>query len=281
MITRPQESIEVILHRLNDAHWYQAIRGKTREHVAWLQSVTRYTKEAPKGIGLKLWMEQKGPEEAERLKQEGAIRGSAVHEALHILADGGVVKLRGYTREIAEHILSVKKWYDDIQPQFVATEEIVYNVDEKVAGTMDLRYVIPAKTCEALKIPKEAIREEIDGIHVAQDHKTSKALYEEHWLQANKYGYLRNDMGVDPTVGVPVEWIALLRTNSRHKCGYEFVIEPLCETRLQVFDCLKTVVDHFDPKDAPHFPKPLPESVTLYGNEQPAANGRHASNGRS
>jgi len=63
--------------------------------------------------------------------------------------------------------------------------------------------------------------------------------------------------------------------SSRHKVGYEFVLEKISEARLRVFDCLKEVVNHFDPKDGPVFPKPLPAEISLYSEYQPSRNGRH------
>lgn len=270
-------AVEVILHKLESGHWYEAISSETRQRIKWLTSVTRYTKEAPKP-GLMKWMAEKGPAEAERIKIEGGIRGNAVHRAQEMLANGRPVYLKDYSREVAEHILAYRNWYEDFDPMFVSTEEIVYNLDEGVGGTSDLRYVLGEKSCEKLKIDPKHIDPDVGGIHVINDLKTSKALYEENFLQVNKYAHMRNDMGIDPGVGVPVEWISLLRTNSKHKRKYEFVIEPLCQKRLEVFNCLKRVVDHFDPQTEPYFPKPLPEVVQLYEAE-PSRNG-HARNGR-
>jgi hypothetical protein len=269
--------IEVILHKLPSGHWYEAIRSKTRERIKWCNSVTRYTKHV---ISKQLfdWAVEKGKAEAERIKVEGGMRGTAVHRAQERLAAGMSVPLKDYSREVAEHIVAYKNWYDDIDPQFVETEEIVYDPASLegdgpgVAGTLDLRYVLTAAACEKLKIDKKHIREEIDGIHVVNDLKTGKGLYEEDAIQVNAYAHMRNDIGIDPDVGVPVEWISLLRTNSRHKRGYEFVIEPLSEARKKAFDCLKVYVDHVDPQLEPYFPKPLPEVIQLY-SEDPV-NGR-------
>lgn len=257
--------VDVVLHKLESGHWYEAINRKTRQRVKWLTSVSRYTSQAPKGIPFMKWLADKGWEEAERIKREGGIRGTAVHRAQEILANGGEVRLRDFSREVAEHIVSYANWYEDYQPQFVATEEIVYDLDQGLGGTFDLLYVIPADVCEKrLKLTSKEIRDDIEGILVLNDLKTGRSIYPEALLQVNKYAFLKNNMGPDPDVGVPIEWVSILRTNSKHKRRYEFVIEPICENRLRVFDCLKEVVDYLDPQKEPWFPKPLPETVQLY-----------------
>lgn len=229
------------------------------------------------------WMLEKGKAEAERIRNEGGMRGNHVHRAMEQLAAGQAVSLKDLPRESAEHVLSVRNWYEDIKPLFIATEEIVVDLESLkgdapgLAGTSDLRYVIPAAVCEKLKIPADKIRPEIDGIHVLNDLKTSKALYEGDFLQVNRYAHMHNDMGIDPDVGVPVEWISLLRTNSKHKRGYEFVIEPISQARREVFDCLKRYVDHVDLQKEPYFPKPLPASIQLF---EPEPQNGHRSNRR-
>lgn len=255
--------ITVERQSINSMHWYEAIREGTRDHVAWLLSVTHYTGHAPKGNFLLKWYADLGWDKAEETKKAKGKIGSEVHNLQEKLDWGEEVETKYLNPIVAWHLKTYADWVNDIMPQFVANEEIVHSLDEGVAGTADKRYVLPAKTAEKLKVPKDQINEEIDGIHVLHDSKTGKALYEDNWLQANKYADLRNQMGTDPEVGVPVEWVALLRTNTRHKCGYEFVVQPISDQRTQVFNCLKSVVDHYYPMSEPKFPAQPPRKLKL------------------
>jgi hypothetical protein len=257
------DKIVVERQTVNSMHWYEALREHSREHIAWLLSVTHYTKNLPKGDFLLKWYADLGWDKAEQTKIERGRIGSEVHDGQERMDWGEEIDTKHLHPEVAWHLKTYADWYDTYLPQFVSNEETVHSLEEGVAGTLDKRYVLQAKVCEKLKIAREHIREEIDGIHVLHDSKTGKALYEDNWIQANKYADLRNQMGIDPEVGVPVEWIALLRTNTKHKCGFEYVIEPISETRTKVFNCIKTVTDYLQPMKEPKFPVSPPRKLKL------------------
>lgn len=247
----------VVRHDVGGRHWYEALRGDTRERIGWLASVTHYCGQLPKGELFERWLAEKGWDQAEKIKKEAGERGSNVHAGIECLLRGATLPLADFTEKEWHHLRAFVNWVEDFQPVFEGCEEIVYDLDEGVAGTVDHRYTLPKEIVQArLKVAGL-----VEDLHVLGDVKTGKALYEENYLQVNKYAHLHNRLHPANAVS----HYALLRTHSKHRRHYEYVVEPLSAARLQAFDALKTVVDHVEPATVPTFPEALPETLALPG----------------
>lgn len=252
-----QAEVEVIRHEIGGRHWYEAIRTETRERIKWLTSVTHHTGKLPKGEFFNQWLMENGPEEAERKKNHGAERGNNVHTGIERMIQGEAIELADFTEEEWLHLRAFVNWVEDFEPEFLGTEEIVYDLDQGVAGTADHRYRLSQEVLQTrLKLKKQ-----LGDLLILGDVKTGKNLYEENHLQGNKYAFMHNKLHPEEAV----THYSLLRTNSKHKRKYEYVLEPISPEKLAVFDHLKRVVDHIEPDLEPRFPEPLPETLSLPG----------------
>lgn len=90
------------------------------------------------------------------------------------------------------------------------------------------------------------------------DVKTSSAIYRNHVIQAQAYALLFNEGNDDK-----IDQVAVLRTGSRHKCGYEFKTYELCPRTAKIFTCLHFIDFDLDNSMEPNFPKEAPSELIL------------------
>lgn len=235
----PTSDEEVRLYEVNDAHWYYHVSKEI-----WMKSVTAITGVYPKGYGFYAWLARQGSlENADQEKDAGGDRGSAFHSGAVEMQTGETIRQKDYPPDAWEHLISLKAWHDKYQPENIAIESVVYNLRRRVAGTLDYACYL-------------------DGVPTIIDYKTSKYIYESARIQSDQYGWLWNQLGREPKI----EQVGVVRTGSKHKCGYEFWVEPISERRKKLFNCLHWIQHDFDPTMEPKFPKEPPKELSLESN---------------
>ena len=185
----------------------------------------------PKGEGFARWLGAAASfEDAERIKNEAAARGTKVHQACAELVAGKKLSIADYSSSEWQMIKSFVAWNEEAQPQFLASELFVVSKEIEVAGTLDLLCLI-------------------DGKKGVVDIKISSAIYASHFLQisfyAKAYCEQTKDAGEVET--------AILRLGSKHRCGYEYVKEK--KPWLESFDdflAVKRIFHNENPKLIPN-----------------------------
>lgn len=166
-----------------DERWYvKSITDKKTglpEH-KFVPSVTWIAGFYPKGIPFYKWLAQKGWDEAEAIKQAAGDKGSKVHQAIADLIDDKEVKMdakypnptTGQEEELKveeyEAIMSFTNWFNLINPEVIARENVVFNENQDYAGTIDL-------LCR------------IDGDLWIIDFKTGQYIWPEYEIQISAY----------------------------------------------------------------------------------------------
>lgn len=175
----------------------------------YLPAVTWILGAYPKGYGLIKWMMEKG-EEAERLRDKAATKGTKIHNAVADLLRGKkVTKDDKYWNEITEeeekltfdewrYINWFTDWYKAVKPdQIIAIETIVYSLKHGYAGTIDLICIIDKKVWLI-------------------DLKTGNSIYPTHALQIKAYKEAvqeRNTLKIDK--------LGLLHLGARNQLHYK------------------------------------------------------------
>ena len=154
-----------------DERWYQ--KGNK-----FVPSVTWIAGHYPKGVAFYKWLADKGWDEAEAIKNAAGDRGSKVHQAIDALINKKSVKmddkfsvdgeLQELTPEEYEVVMSFASWFNEVKPEVVKSEFVVWNEERNYAGTVDL-------LCK------------INGELWLIDYKTSQNLWPEHELQVSAY----------------------------------------------------------------------------------------------
>jgi hypothetical protein len=225
--------IEIVKKEQDNSHYY-FVNGD------FYPSVTRILDEAaPMPYSLRDWLAKNTPEQQEEIKNVSLGLGSKMHDAYERLLNGMELNLaQDYpTSKEKKHIMSFIQWFHDTAPQTICTEEVVASPTYHYAGTLDYACMI-------------------NGELWIIDFKTSAAIYYNYELQVSAYKQAYEEM-----YGVKVAHVGVVRTNTKHKCGYEFkeVTRPFGE--------FKNVYDTYISMNG-GIPKPplmnvYPEKVTL------------------
>lgn len=122
-------------------------------------------------------------------RDDAADRGTAVHKAFELLAEGTVPKLRDFPVEFRGYVQAMATWWLEFEPKVLHTELMVASWVHQYAGRMDLLA-------------------EVDGRVGVIDLKTSRAVRDSHHLQTAGYriavvesGYPTPDFGAILRVG--------------------------------------------------------------------------------
>jgi hypothetical protein len=156
--------------------WYvKEVGGKE----TFVPSVTWICDYLPKGVGFYKWLANKGWDEAEALKASAADKGSKVHNAIARLLDGFEVKIderfpnsdgveEDLRPEEYEAIMSFVDWFNEVKPEILAHDMVVWGEKDSYAGTLDL-------LCR------------IKGEAWLVDFKTSQSVWPSHHIQVTAY----------------------------------------------------------------------------------------------
>lgn len=161
-----------------DERWY--IKTLDDETIIEYPSVTWIADHYPKGIGFYKHIADKGWDNAEAIKNAAGVRGSKVHHGISLLLLGNELniddklpnpqtgELEPITLEEYEALMSFAAWHKEAKPKMLANEMVVFNEEERYAGTCDF-------ICE------------IDGERWLIDFKTSKDIWPSYELQLSAY----------------------------------------------------------------------------------------------
>lgn len=187
---------EIVRKEFDNSHYYW-VNGE------YFPGVTAILDEAaPTPWALKNWMLNNTPESADEIRTTTKDFGSKMHEAYQKLLLGMELDLVNDYPSVKEkkHLMSFQKWFTGFAPDLTSLkpEHTVASVAYKFAGTLDLACY---KGGELWII----------------DFKTTTGIYFSHELQLAAYGQAYREM-----YGTKLAHIAVLRTGTRHKDGFEF-----------------------------------------------------------
>lgn len=186
--------IDIVRKEIDDTHYY-FVNGE------FYPGVTSIIEEAaPTAFGLKQFFLNNTPESANEISKTSLALGSKMHDAYEKLLNGVELSLTNdyQTTKEKQHLLSFAQWFEDFKPLKIQTEQTVASIKYKYAGTLDC-------LCEK------------DGETWLIDFKTSAGIYWSYEIQVAAY-----KQAVLETLGINVNRMAILRTGTKHKSGYEF-----------------------------------------------------------
>ena len=283
-VVASQERGNVILlcHEIGDRHWYEAIDKKTKKRIKWLSSVTHYTGKLPEDkTGLLKHYGKLGYEGAQADMKACGVIGTKSHKAEELLNKGEELLREDYQEDVwGPHLVPYTAWAKRMKPEFLSSEELVYDIELGLSGTLDCCVRFPPDVCRKMKIPEKDIG---DGIVAVGDSKTARSgIRESMFFQVNKYLYMRNN---NSKKGDPLaEWVFLINTNTDHRtetvrvlkngrtsvagpsesgAGYQMILMKASLDMNIIFDSFKPVVDYFYPEKEPKIPIELPNTLSI------------------
>src|SRR3990167_540103 len=171
---------------LDERHYFKPIQNPTTgvPEITAVPSVTWIISYWPNKF-LEEWRAKKGYEDAEEVKIAAGDRGSAVHEAIDIILQGEEFRIdtkvqdkrrstptetvmRELTFEELVGVQSFIAWRDEVKPEIIAHEIVVFSDIHGYAGTVDL-------VCR------------IDGVPYVIDFKTGKTTQRTWSMQVSAY----------------------------------------------------------------------------------------------
>jgi hypothetical protein len=184
------------------------------------------------------WRGEIGNELADQKMNEAARKGTAIHHACTVLAQGGRVdwinsefpdeperertlaQMKYYygdsffvfrrSQEDWIHVVRFFKWWTILNPRLVYADHKLYSQKKHVAGTLD--FAVEIKEGDYQISGKDPVHVQ-SGIYIV-DLKTGKEVHESHFLQIGQYA----DM-----VDVPIVGGMILHTNAQMRSGIEGV----------------------------------------------------------
>lgn len=189
-----QQLFEIVRKEIDDSHYY-FVDGE------FYPGVTTILDEAgPVPYALKQWFKNNSAQDIEEKSSTALTFGSRMHDAYEKIFNGVPLFLnKDYplTKE-KKHIYSVYSWASQVKPEVIQTECVVASKEFQYAGTLDL-------LCK------------IDNEYWVIDFKTSAGIYDSYLWQVEAYR-----RAVKETFGIEVQHAGILRSGTKHKCGYEF-----------------------------------------------------------
>jgi hypothetical protein len=199
------------------------------------------------------WRGDIGNELADQKMNEAARKGTAIHHACAVIAQGGRVdwintefsedperekalaQMKYFlndqffvfrrTQEDWIHVVRFFKWWTVLNPKLIYSEHKVYSMKKKVAGTLDL--AIEVKEGDYQISGKEPVHLAA-GVYIV-DLKTGKEIHDSHFMQVGQYA----DMIDQPVVGAMI-----LHTNAQIRTGIDGV-KTYIRTREQILSDTK------------------------------------------
>ena len=201
----------------------------------WAPSITTILTAYPTSYGLQQFFKNSGSaEEADRIRDEAAARGQAVHQRIEQLITTGYCTLSDLPQEQAEMVLRFCDWAKEEKPKFISTERVVVDQLKRSAGRYDL-------LCE------------INGSRVCVDYKTSSGVYPSHLIQASMYA--KWEEGDNQA--------AILHLNAKTKKGYKLHLVENLEECQAAFDAVYALY-RFDGRPmSPKEEREIPSTIIL------------------
>jgi len=218
----------VTMREILDHHYY-FVDG------VYYPSVTHIINDgAPTGEGLKIFLQDHNKAEGEQIRDEAAKFGSLMHDCYRRLLQGEELVLDDYSYKGKQHLMSFVNWAKEFKLKDPECEMTVYSNELKYAGTADL-------VC--FKYGKRWL----------VDFKTSSHVYFNHEIQLVAYKKAYEEM-----TGNEIDHMAILRTGTKHKVGFEFVEVD------RPFEHFKSVYDTFLNVNGGKFPKIPDEALQKF-----------------
>ena len=195
----------------------------------------------PASYGLTNWIGDVGNKRAEEIRDDAGEEGSFVHEAIEKILKGGFISSDDISsrfkskRSLKIHrcLKAFLDWFEEYQPETVATEQTIWNDDPLYAGTLDYKCII-------------------QGEKWIIDFKTSKSIYPSAKVQLSAYNHSDNG-GKDKA--------AILHLGNTTKKKYSF-LEIDQDKYFKEFLITHKMFNVFYPNAAPNSEK-FPEKFDL------------------
>ena len=206
----------ILVETYGDQRFYPTEDGQ------WLPSVTTIIGACyPKSQFLIDWQIEVGKEESEKIRDEAAEEGHAIHSMIETLLAGAVINSEDMTPKARKCIKSFLSWYEEVKPTVISTETQVYHYARKYAGTIDL-------VCE------------ISGELTIIDFKTSNSVHDSYHAQIAAYADAYNSNKPNKLITKA----GILHLNSKNKKGFGYYevnlmkSSPVFEVCRQMFNLL-------------------------------------------
>jgi len=165
--------------------------------VTWYPSVTKIIKAtSPTPAGLMQWYAKHGFEEANKLRDDAAERGTEMHVLFERYMSGQYVDMSSLSEFHAKALMSFDQWCKDYEVQPLAVEVLLYSDLHGYAGTADL--VCKIKNDEYVLVDFKS------GSSVYADYAVQLEMYKAAWNEIA----LENDMPVITSIynWLPKDW---------------------------------------------------------------------------
>lgn len=262
-----------------DEHYYKIFNKDGTEE--FFPSVTTILQVSPKPF-LNRWRGELGNDEADRLKNEGAERGSNIHFACDILKQGGAVilmqglKARYSDAEIADikklhnglvalvwdqfEYLQVYRYWQllkELSPKKIESERTVFSLKHRFAGTLDEKYLLDSGSYN-INGSKPV---KIEGGKYIADIKSSKTITDDNYNQLAAYWVADEEMN-----GEQIDGALLIHTNAQTKSGIEGLsVKVISRPEMEeYFDQFLKLFEVWKIKPSPAHPKifTMPNQLT-------------------
>jgi len=192
---------QVVRKEIDDSHYYWI----NDEFVPATTEILGVA--GPVEYGLRSFWQNNSASDANTIVEQAKEFGSLVHNSIERLLLGDTINLEAlsstmpfYKKDFKKHMMSFYDWFHAFKPDLnsIKTEQVVGSKKYKFGGTVDLY-------CKK------------DGKAWIIDFKTSSGIYLSHKMQLAAY-----KIAYEEYTGKKIDKVAILRTGSRHKAGYEF-----------------------------------------------------------
>ena len=219
-----------------DEHFYKI---ETDDKIEYLPSTTTKLQVAPKPF-LAKWRGDVGNREADLKMNEASDRGKRIHYAVNHYLNRGTVIYNPYQRptftaeaikELEEktgkevfvlkdqgemyQLYKFKLWINEVKPVIIASEVIVYDLDMKEAGTVDIVLDIAAGEYNVSGAKPLVLA----GGRYIVDLKTGNQIDDNYYMQTADYQVMYNKSFKNSVGFVPVKENLIIHTNATTKKG--------------------------------------------------------------
>ena len=188
---RGYDRVTTILHKALPAYlapWAEGV-GRKAVHTTYLNS----GRSLPDSYEELEKVVQRAGLTTEHEKKAGGLRGAEIHFAMEAWIKQGVPPSLGdFEPEVRPYAQTLARWLMDYEPEFEASEIMLFHPELGYAGTCDA-------IGRVTKRPKGVRHPDVTGKRIVLDFKTNKnkSVYEQHYAQLSAYELALNYHGVD------------------------------------------------------------------------------------